>query len=59
VAIAVPNLRHVEYFHDHSRCDSLMFDGVLSPMNGLLVPASGVVGHGMSMKDLGNRYRIA
>ena len=30
-ACAVPNLRHLEYFHDHARVDRLLFDGVLDP----------------------------
>ena len=31
VAGGVPNLRHVEYFHDHVRLDPLLFDGALDP----------------------------
>ncbi len=27
VAAAVPNLRHVEYFHDHQRIERMLFDG--------------------------------
>ncbi len=37
-ATAVPNLRHVEYFHDHERIDRLLFDGALSPKGGALTP---------------------
>src|SRR5205807_8900735 len=35
-ACAVPNLRHLEYFHDHARVDRLLFDGVLDPVDGQL-----------------------
>ena len=37
-ACAVPNLRHLEYFHDHARLDRLLFDGVLEPDRGMLRP---------------------
>ena len=30
VATAVPNLRHVEYFHDHVRFEAMLFDGILA-----------------------------
>jgi L-alanine-DL-glutamate epimerase-like enolase superfamily enzyme len=29
VAAAVPNLRHVEYFHDHHRIETMLFEGAL------------------------------
>lgn len=38
VGMAVPNLRHVEYFHDHQRIERLLFDGTLDPQGGALVP---------------------
>ena len=31
VAAAVPNLRHLEWFHDHVRIESMFFDGTLDP----------------------------
>ena len=31
VAAAVPNLRHLEYFHDHQRIERMLFDGTLDP----------------------------
>jgi Enolase C-terminal domain-like len=33
---AVPNLRHVEYFHDHQRIEQMLFDGALDPGNGVM-----------------------
>ena len=38
VGVAVPNLRHVEYFHDHQRIERLLFDGALDPDGGVLTP---------------------
>ena len=31
-ACALPNFRHLEYFHDHDRIEHLLFDGVLTPV---------------------------
>lgn len=36
--VLVPSAIHLEYFHDHVRIESLLFDGVLKPVNGELVP---------------------
>ena len=41
VGAAVPNLRHVEYFHDHQRIEQLMFDGALDPGRRRAHPRSG------------------
>jgi L-alanine-DL-glutamate epimerase-like enolase superfamily enzyme len=38
VACSVPNIRHLEYFHDHARVDRLLFDGVIDPVGGVLRP---------------------
>ena len=51
VAGAVPNLRHVEYFHDHARLDRLLFDGLPPVSGGLLHPASSEPGHGVVLKE--------
>jgi hypothetical protein len=50
VAASVPNLRHVEYFHDHSRLDPLLFDGVSVPVGGCLTPDIERLGHGMALR---------
>jgi L-alanine-DL-glutamate epimerase-like enolase superfamily enzyme len=47
---AVPNLRHLEYFHDHTRVESLLFDGVLEPEDGALRPDRSRPGHGLALK---------
>lgn len=52
VAAAVPNLRHLEYFHDHERTDALLFDGCPVVVGGQLSPVPGALGHGMTLRDL-------
>jgi L-alanine-DL-glutamate epimerase-like enolase superfamily enzyme len=51
VAAAVPNLRHVEYFHDHQRIEQLLFDGTLDPHGGTMCPDPGRPGHGLALRD--------
>ena len=46
----VDRLRHLEYFHDHVRVESLLFDGVLDPVEGSLVPDRSRPGHGLELK---------
>lgn len=46
----VDRLRHLEYFHDHVRIESLLFDGVLEPVDGALVPDRSRAGHGLQLK---------
>jgi L-alanine-DL-glutamate epimerase-like enolase superfamily enzyme len=50
VGIAVPNLRHVEYFHDHQRIERLLFDGALDPEGGALTPDHGQPGLGLTLR---------
>lgn len=58
VAAAVPNLRHLEYFHDHHRIEHMLFDGALDPKGGALVPDQGRPGNGMALKVTdAERYR--
>jgi L-alanine-DL-glutamate epimerase-like enolase superfamily enzyme len=60
VAVAVPNIRHVEYFHDHYRLDPLLFDGTPEVCNGALAPNDEVPGHGMALRAVGaEQYRVA
>jgi L-alanine-DL-glutamate epimerase-like enolase superfamily enzyme len=50
-AAATPNLRHLEYFHDHVRIESLLFDGVAAPSpGGVLRPDLSAPGHGLTFK---------
>ncbi|WP_031056055.1 enolase C-terminal domain-like protein [Streptomyces ochraceiscleroticus] len=58
-AAAVPNLRHLEWFHDHVRIENLLFDGALDPAGGTIRPAAdGAPGHGLTLRaDLAEQYR--
>jgi L-alanine-DL-glutamate epimerase-like enolase superfamily enzyme len=59
-ACAIPNLRHVEYFHDHDRVESILFDGVLDPKGGVLRPDPARPGMGLDLKRAdAERYRVA
>jgi L-alanine-DL-glutamate epimerase-like enolase superfamily enzyme len=51
VAAATPNLRHLEWFHDHVRIESMFFDGTLDPAGGVLVPRDDAPGHGLDLRE--------
>jgi len=56
--VAVPNLRHVEYFHDHQRIERLLFDGALDPDGGILTPDPDRPGLGLTLREAdADRYR--
>jgi L-alanine-DL-glutamate epimerase-like enolase superfamily enzyme len=59
-ALATPNLRHLEYFHDHVRIERCFFDGVTVPgRDGALRPDLTVPGHGLTFKRTdAEPYRI-
>jgi L-alanine-DL-glutamate epimerase-like enolase superfamily enzyme len=46
----VDRLRHLEYFHDHVRIETMLFDGVLTPVDGALVPDRSRPGNGLELK---------
>ena len=50
VACAVPNFRHVEYFHDHVRIESMLFDGFIAAEKGHLEPDRSAPGLGLTFK---------
>ncbi|WP_344617588.1 enolase C-terminal domain-like protein [Dactylosporangium salmoneum] len=51
VSLATPNLRHLEYFHDHARIESRFFDGVATVVaGGLLHPDLTAPGNGLTFK---------
>jgi L-alanine-DL-glutamate epimerase-like enolase superfamily enzyme len=59
VAAAVPNLRHLEYFHDHHRIEQMLFDGALSPDGGALRPDQHRPGLGIAFKySDAEQYRV-
>lgn len=50
-AAAVPNTRHLEWFHDHLRIETLLFDGALDPAGGTIRRGvSGAAGHGLTFR---------
>lgn len=56
---AVERLRHLEYFHDHVRVESLLFDGTLLPTDGQLRPDAARHGLGLELKQQdAQRYLI-
>ena len=60
VAAAVPNLRHLEYFHDHARIESMLFDGALDPRGGALRPDPARPGLGLALKTAdAEPFRVA
>jgi L-alanine-DL-glutamate epimerase-like enolase superfamily enzyme len=60
VAASVPNLRHVEYFHDHTRIEeSLLFDAAPA-RDGVLAADRGRPGLGVELKRSdAEHYRVA
>jgi L-alanine-DL-glutamate epimerase-like enolase superfamily enzyme len=58
-AAATPNLRHLEWFHDHTRIEGMFFDGVLDPSGGAIRPDDGAPGHGLTFRRAAaEAYRI-
>lgn len=59
VAASIPNFRHLEWFHDHVRIESLLFDGTLDPHGGTIEP-SDAPGNGLTLREKdAARYRLA
>ncbi len=50
ICCALAPIRHVEWFHDHVRIERMLFDGVLEPVDGRLVPDRSNPGHGLTFK---------
>ena len=58
VGAAVPNLRHVEYFHDHQRIEQMLFDGAPKPEGGELTLDPAAPGLGIRLRHSdGERFR--
>jgi L-alanine-DL-glutamate epimerase-like enolase superfamily enzyme len=57
VAAAVTNLRHLEYFIDHTRLEAELFDGLPPASNGALTPNTTRPGHGMTLSATATQYR--
>lgn len=50
VAAATPNLRHLEWFHDHVRIEAMFFDGTLDPTGGAITPDPHTPGNGLGFR---------
>jgi L-alanine-DL-glutamate epimerase-like enolase superfamily enzyme len=58
LACAARPLRHVEYFHDHARIESTLFDGFRAPKDGVMYPDLSRPGMGIEFKSAdAERYR--
>ena len=51
VAAATPNLRHLEWFHDHVRIESMLFEGTLDPAGGTITPDPSRPGNGLTVRE--------
>jgi L-alanine-DL-glutamate epimerase-like enolase superfamily enzyme len=49
-AMALQKFVHLEYFHDHVRIEHMLFDGVVDPVDGALVPDLERPGNGLELK---------
>jgi len=49
-ATALEQLVHLEYFHDHVRIEHMLFDGVIEPRGGDLIPDLERSGNGLELK---------
>jgi L-alanine-DL-glutamate epimerase-like enolase superfamily enzyme len=50
VGCAAAPVVHLEYFHDHVRVESLLFDGAARPVDGMLRPDHGRPGLGLELR---------
>lgn len=51
VCCAAPRLRHLEWFHDHVRIESAIFDGAPKARDGVIAPDPGRPGIGLEFKS--------
>src|SRR5207249_4099561 len=50
---------HIEYFHDHARIETMLFDGAVQPVDGALAPDLSRPGLGLELKRPdAERYRL-
>jgi hypothetical protein len=56
---ATINLRHLEWFYDHVRIESMLLDGAQEPDHGVLRPDLTAPGHGLTFRERdAEPYRI-
>lgn len=59
VGCALLPMRHLEYFFDHARIESMLFDGFTAPVNGAIHPDLSRPGLGVELKLRdAERYRV-
>jgi L-alanine-DL-glutamate epimerase-like enolase superfamily enzyme len=56
---AIEHAAHVEYFHDHARLESMLFDGVIEPRAGALRPDPARPGLGIALCDEAAEFAVA
>lgn len=60
VGCATEGVRHLEWFHDHVRLESALFDGALRPAGGRVAPDPARPGLGLALRDeSAARLRVA
>ncbi|HEY7052524.1 MAG TPA: enolase C-terminal domain-like protein [Mycobacterium sp.] len=57
VATCITNLRHMEYFIDHTRLEPKLLDGLAQAADGVLTPNTDRPGHGMAIAATAAEYR--
>jgi L-alanine-DL-glutamate epimerase-like enolase superfamily enzyme len=56
---SVPAFRHLEYFHDHVRIESMIFNHHSELREGTVTPAREIAGHGVSLnREAAEPYRV-
>lgn len=50
LGMATPNLRHLEWFHDHERFERRLFDGAVDPQRGRARPRPDAPGLGLALR---------
>lgn len=59
VAAAVPNLRHIEWFHDHVRIETMFFDGAVPATGGVAPVNLTEPGNGVALRGAdAERFRV-
>jgi L-alanine-DL-glutamate epimerase-like enolase superfamily enzyme len=60
VAASVPNLRHIEWFHDHVRIEGMLFDGTVTAQGGDAPVPLDVPGNGLTLRtETAEPFRVA
>ncbi len=58
IGLAVPNLRHVEYFADHARLEPELLAGIPAAHDGQLFPDASTAGHGLTLAGDAEQHRV-